>query len=397
MIRGKKILLGITGSIAAYKSVLLVRELVKLGAEVQVVCSPSALDFVTPITLSTLSKRPTLSKFITNPSTGEWANHVDLGKWADLMVIAPLSANSLSKLVTGQCDNLLMATYLSADCPVLVAPAMDLDMYDHWTTKNNLKSLESNGVEIIDAESGELASGLVGQGRMAEPEHIVSSIQEHFKNELSLEGITLLITAGPTYEQIDPVRFIGNYSSGKMGYAIANEAIERGARVILISGPTVIKAPEVDDLVEVKTADEMYDAVHNHYGETDAVIMTAAVSDYKPIAPYQKKQKKGNSDFNTIELTDTKDILKSLGEKKKHQKLIGFALETDNELENAHKKLKNKNLDLLVLNSLNDEGAGFGTDTNKVTFVRNSGNQSFELKSKVDVAKDILNAVEEML
>lgn len=396
MIRGKKILLGITGSIAAYKSIFLVRELIKAGAEVQVICAPSALEFVTPITLSTLSKRPMLSEFVTNSKTGEWANHVELGKWADLIVVAPLSANTLGKMVSGICDNLLLATYLSADCPILIAPAMDLDMYDHWTTKNNLNLLASKGVSIIESGTGELASGLIGQGRMAEPEEILKIVNEYFDIKSPLKGKRILVTAGPTYERIDPVRFIGNYSSGKMGYAIATEALSRGAEVTLISGPSNLKAPDVDDFISVESAEEMSDAVMLIYDNLDVVIMSAAVADYSPKVKFDSKQKKESASLNTIELIQTKDILKALGEAKKNQKLIGFALETDNELENGRRKLENKNLDLLVLNSLNDEGAGFGTDTNKVTFVTISEDKSFSLKSKNEVAKDILDELEKM-
>lgn len=397
MIRGKKILLGISGSIAAYKSIFLTRELVKLGAEVQIVCTPSALDFVTPITLSTLSKKPLLSEFVTNSKTGEWANHVELGKWADLMVIAPLSANTLSKMVSGNCDNLLLATYLSAACPVMVAPAMDLDMYAHWTTQDNLEKISAKGISIIESEVGELASGLIGKGRMAEPENITASINEFFDLNSPLKGKRILITAGPTYERIDPVRFIGNYSSGKMGYAIANQAQLRGADVTLVSGPTALEPPEVSVFLRVESAQEMFEAVMGNFKTVDAVIMSAAVADYRPAQQFSTKQKKANSSLSSIELSYTTDILKELGESKEEQILIGFALETDNELENGREKLNNKNLDLLVLNSLNDKGAGFGTDTNKVTFVTQSEERAFKLKSKIDVAKDILDVLEKML
>lgn len=397
MLRGKKILLGITGSIAAYKSILLVRELIKLGAEVQVICTPSALDFVTPITLSTLSNKPLLSDFVTDKKTGEWANHVDLGKWADLMVIAPLSANTLGKMVTGICDNLLMATYLSADCPVMVAPAMDLDMYKHITTSENINALLQRGVQIIEPGEGELASGLVGKGRMAEPEEIVQVIEQILVGNSPLKAKKIVITAGPTYERIDPVRFIGNYSTGKMGYAIAESALSRGADVTLISGPSRLQAPEGVKFVSVESANEMFNAVVAVYSDCDALIMSAAVADFKPKNTFESKQKKATNSLNTIELIDTIDILKYSGEKKIGQKLIGFALETDNELENARLKLQNKNLDMLVLNSLNDKGAGFGTDTNKVTFVFNNHEVMHELKSKREVANDIIDALEKMV
>jgi phosphopantothenoylcysteine decarboxylase/phosphopantothenate--cysteine ligase len=397
VLRGKKILLGITGSIAAYKSILLVRELIKLGAEVQVICTPSALDFVTPITLSTLSKKPLLSDFVTDKKTGEWANHVDLGKWADLMVIAPLSANTLGKMVTGICDNLLMATYLSADCPVMVAPAMDLDMYKHITTSENINALLQRGVQIIEPGEGELASGLVGKGRMAEPEEIAQIIEQNLLGSSPLIAKKIVITAGPTYERIDPVRFIGNYSTGKMGYAIAESALSRGADVTLISGPSRLQAPEGVKFVSVESANEMFNAVEAVYSDCDALIMSAAVADFKPKNTFESKQKKASSSLNTIELIDTVDILKYSGEKKVGQKLIGFALETDNELENARLKLQNKNLDMLVLNSLNDKGAGFGTDTNKVTFVFNNHEVMHELKSKREVANDIIDALEKMV
>ncbi|MEZ4722044.1 MAG: bifunctional phosphopantothenoylcysteine decarboxylase/phosphopantothenate--cysteine ligase CoaBC [Flavobacteriales bacterium] len=397
MLKGKKILLGITGSIAAYKSILLVRELVKLGAQVKVVCTTSALDFVTPLTLSTVSKNPVHSSFVSNPQTGEWVNHVALGKWADLMIIAPLSASSLSKLVSGQCDNLLLVTYLSATCPVMVAPAMDLDMYAHWTTQENLNKLKSKGVQVIEAEEGELASGLVGQGRMAEPEHIIKFVEQYFQGNGSLAGKRILVTAGPTYEMIDPVRFIGNFSSGKMGYAIANEAASRGARVVLISGPVHgVLASDGVDLVDVTSAEDMLNAVLKFAGQIDIFIMAAAVADYRPKIQFDQKQKKEGIGISKIELEETKDILKTIGTQKNGAKVIGFALETENEIENARRKLRNKNADMIVLNSLNDLGAGFGTETNKVTFVFDDMEVVHSLKSKAEVAKDILNAIENL-
>jgi phosphopantothenoylcysteine decarboxylase / phosphopantothenate---cysteine ligase len=395
VLKGKKILIGITGSIAAYKTVLLVRELAKSGAEVQVICTKSALDFITPLTLSTLSQNPVYSDFLIDSKSGEWTNHVRLGKWADLFVIAPLSANTLSKLVHGLCDNLLLATFLSADCPIMVAPAMDLDMYHHWTTQQNLSNLRKNGVKVIDVGDGELASGLVGKGRMAEPEDIYKAIGEYFDVQSKLSGRKILITAGPTYEKIDPVRFIGNYSSGKMGYSIAQEAFERGCSVTLISGPTALPRPgEGIDFISVESAEEMLSAVDSHYHVADVVIMSAAVADYRPKHVFQDKQKKESKGLNAIELEETTDILKSLGKQKNHQFLVGFALETNDELANGRRKLENKNLDMLVMNSLNDKGAGFGTDTNKVTFIFPEGNIEHSLKDKRAVAKDIFDAIE---
>lgn len=397
MLKGKKILLGITGSIAAYKSVFIVRELIKAGAEVRVICTKAAFDFVTPITLATLSKHPVISEFVTDRQAGTWANHVELAKWADLMLIAPLSANTLSKMVTGQCDNVLLATYLSATCPMVVAPAMDLDMFAHWTTTQNLEILRSKGVDVIDAESGELASGLHGKGRMAEPETIIEHIRSFFERFGKLNGKRILVTAGPTYEPIDPVRFIGNHSSGKMGVAIANEAAARGAQVTLIIGPTWMKASEEVQTKKVTTALEMFEAVKQHYEGCDAVIMAAAVADYRPKNVMGQKHKKEQGALDHVELEETDDILKYLGQHKSEQRLIGFALETENALQNARKKLENKNLDMLVMNTLQDEGAGFGTDTNKVTFVHPGKEVEHSLKDKSEVARDILDALEELL
>lgn len=397
MLHGKKILLGITGGIAAYKSVLLVRELKKCGAEVQVICTPAALDFVTPLTLSTVSGRPVYSDFVAKASTGEWTNHVALGKWADLMVIAPLSAGTLAKLVTGQCDNLLLATYLSATCPIIVAPAMDLDMYAHWTTTENLDKLRQKGVTVLDAETGELASGLVGQGRMAEPEHILARIEAHFDKHSPLKGKKILITAGPTYEKIDPVRFIGNFSSGKMGYALAREAVGQGAEVVLISGPvgSEMVAPGAT-IFPVTSAAEMYEATMSHREGVDIFIMAAAVADYRPKTMFGQKQKKAASGMGHIELEETQDIMAAIGADKRGAKLIGFALETENGIENAQRKLRNKNADMVVLNSPNDEGSGFATDTNKVTFVFANRTVQHALKPKTEVAKDILDAIEHL-
>jgi phosphopantothenoylcysteine decarboxylase / phosphopantothenate---cysteine ligase len=394
MLKNKKILLGISGSIAAYKSILLTRELKKLGADVKVILTDSALDFVTPTTLSTLSENPVYSSFFKNKENGEWVNHVHLGKWADLFIIAPLSANTLSKLISGNCDNLLIATYLSADCKVIVAPAMDLDMYSHFTTQQNLDTLRAKQIDVIDAGEGSLASGLVGKGRMAEPEEIIDAAAAYFSTKYKVSGKRVIVTAGPTYEAIDPVRFIGNHSSGKMGYRIADELANRGAIVTLVSGPSNQVSQAEVETVRVVSAKDMFDATVSRFDECDLVIMAAAVADYKLKNVATKKLKKESTDINAIELMPTVDILKHLGSNKKHQKLVGFALETDNELANATSKLIRKNLDMLVLNSLNDKGAGFGTDTNKVTFVFHESIKEFSLKKKEDVAVDIANEVE---
>ncbi len=394
MLKGKKILLGIAGSIAAYKIITLTRELVKNGADVRVVMTPSALSFVTPLTLATLSKNPVSSAYVSNETSGEWTNHVELGKWADLMVIAPLSANTLAKLVTGECDNLLLAVVLSLGCPLMVAPAMDLDMSDHITTVNNLNALQERGVKVLDFDEGELASGLIGKGRMKEPEIILQTIDDYFDLKSPLKGKKLVVTAGPTYEAIDPVRFIGNHSSGKMGFAIAQDAAERGAEVVLISGPTHLQTPDNVLRVNVTSALDMFNAVDEHFPQCDGLIMSAAVADYRPLKVADSKIKKESGGIDNIQLESTRDILAFCGETKKHQVLVGFALETDNELENAKKKLKNKNADMLVLNSLRDEGAGFGSDTNRVTFVFPDRVQKNELKMKLNVAKDILDELE---
>ena len=396
MFQDKKILLGITGSIAAYKSILLTRLLVKAGAEVKIVMTPSAKDFVTPLTLSTLSKNPVVTELFTDDS---WSNHVNLGRWADVMVIAPLSCNSLAKMVNGFCDNMLLATYLSATCPVVVAPAMDEDMWHHPTTKQNLDKLESFGNKVIPVEKGELASGLYGDGRMAEPETIVQFIDDHFFLNHDLQGRKALVTAGPTFEPIDPVRFIGNHSSGKMGIAICEELAKRGAEVHLVLGPSNIKVTHRGIKVhKVQTAEEMYDTAIALFPSTDISIMSAAVADYTPVTKSMEKIKKG-SETVTVELTKTKDILKTLGEKKYNgQILVGFALETTNEREYAISKLKTKNADIVVLNSLNDEGAGFGYDTNKVTIFEKNGRElSYERKPKQQVAKDIVDRIVNML
>ena len=391
MLKGKKILLGITGSIAAYKSAILVRLLTKAGAEVKVVMTPSSLQFIAPLTLSTLSKNEVLSALSENDS---WSNHVMLGRWADLMLIAPLTCNTLSKMASGACDNLLMAVYLSSTCPVVVAPAMDEDMWLHASTKFNIKKIVSFGDQVIPVENGSLASGLNGAGRMAEPENIITWLEEYFNKTTQLSGKNILITAGPTHEAIDPVRFIGNNASGKMGIAIAMECKKRGANVTLVCGPTSENISADINLIRVKTAAEMYETCHQLFSKTDIAIMSAAVADYTIVNPAENKIKKTSGNIN-IELEKTKDILKSLGEiKKKNQLLVGFALETENEKENAIAKLKSKNADFIVLNSLNDNGAGFGFDTNKITIFDRSENEfQFEIKSKQEVAADIINTI----
>lgn len=395
---GKKILLCISGGIAAYKINFLIRNLIKKGAEVQVLMTPSAENFVSKLTLSTLSKKTVYSDFYSQ--NGTWNNHVELALWADIMVIAPCTANTLAKMVHGICDNLVIATYLSAKCPVFIAPAMDLDMYQHPSTKQNLELAEDFGHQIIPAEVGELASGLSGQGRMAEPETIVENIENFFNNgnqAKSLAGKTVLITAGPTYEALDPVRFIGNHSSGKMGFSLAEEAAKRGAKVILISGPSSEKIDHQNiEIHRVTAAKEMFDEVFKYYENADIAIASAAVADYAPKEMAKEKIKK-SGDSLTIELVKNPDILKTMGEKKSKQFLVGFALETQNEEENAKGKLEKKNLDMIVLNSLRDEGAGFKGDTNKIKIFTKTDSQEFHLKSKVEVAKDILNFVESQI
>ncbi|MBO0354256.1 bifunctional phosphopantothenoylcysteine decarboxylase/phosphopantothenate--cysteine ligase CoaBC [Muricauda ruestringensis] len=391
MLSGKNILLGVSGGIAAYKTTFLVRLLIKAGAQVKVIMTQSASSFVSPLTLSTLSKNPVLMDFI-NEEDGSlsWNNHVELGLWADVMLIAPATANTLSKMANGTCDNLLLATYLSAKCPVYFAPAMDLDMYQHPSTKNSLDKLESFGNTLIPAESGELASGLHGEGRMAEPENIVAFIQEDLKKGLHLSGKKVLITAGPTQEAIDPVRFLGNRSTGTMGFELAKKAANLGANVILVSGPTHLNIEHYNiQLIRVTSAQEMYEACHEHYPDTHIAICAAAVADYRPKIIASEKVKKQEGDMK-IELERTPDILMSLGEAKQNQFLVGFALETQNELENAKGKLKRKHLDGIVLNSLKDDGAGFGGSTNKITFIdKNSEIKTFDLKTKPEVASDI--------
>ncbi|MEE6126452.1 bifunctional phosphopantothenoylcysteine decarboxylase/phosphopantothenate--cysteine ligase CoaBC [Chryseobacterium arthrosphaerae] len=397
-VSGKKILIAVSGGIAAYKIHFLIRDFVKKGAEVQVIMTPDSEHFVTKLSLSTLSKKPVYSDFYGD--NGTWNSHVELALWADVMIIAPCTANTLSKMVHGACDNLVIATYMSAKCPVFIAPAMDLDMYVHPSTKKNLELAESFGHTVIPAESGELASGLTGQGRMTEPATIFATVERFFAERVqtrSLEGKTILITAGPTYEAIDPVRFIGNHSSGKMGFSLAEEASKRGAKVILISGPSVqtLNDPNVE-LHKVTSAKEMLAKVFEFYDRIDIGIASAAVADYAPKEVAKEKIKK-NDDNLTIELVKNPDILKTMGEKKTHQFLVGFALETQNEEENAKGKLEKKNLDMIVLNSLRDEGAGFKNDTNKIKIFTKTEKKEFDLKSKDDVARDILNFVESQL
>lgn len=395
ILRGKKVVLGVTAGIAAYKTASLVRLFIKAGAEIKVVMTPAAKEFITPLTLSTLSKNPVHSSFTNEEDENAvWTNHVELGLWADFMIIAPATANTMSKMATGNSDNLLLATYLSAKCPVYFAPAMDLDMYKHQSTKNSFEKLTSFGNIMIPATSGELASGLVGEGRMAEPEDIVSFIEKDILGKLPLKGKKVLITAGPTYEAIDPVRFIGNHSSGKMGYELARAAANLGAEVTLIAGPNNQNIQHsLVNVVDVISAEDMYNAAHKGFPDTDIAILSAAVADYKPKDVASQKIKKKDSSL-TIELIKTQDILASLGVVKKDQFLVGFALETNNELENAKGKLTKKNLDMIVLNSLNDKGAGFGKPTNKVTIIDKKMNTlAFGLKSKAEVANDIFSEI----
>ena len=394
MLKGKNIILGVTGSIAAYKAAFFVRLLVKEGATVKVIMTDASKDFIAPLTLSTVSKNPVLSKFV-NELSGEWNNHVNLGLWADAMIIAPASANTIGKMANGICDNLLLATYLSARCPTFIAPAMDLDMYQHPSMIANLAKLSSFGNFLIEAEHGELASGLVGKGRLAEPEHLLNSLSNFFGKSSQLSKKKILITAGPTYEAIDPVRFIGNHSTGKMGFAIAEEAANQGAEVTLVSGPSQVSTshPKIS-LIRVNSGKEMYEACKEVVGQSDITILAAAVADYAPKTIATEKIKK-QSDEMYLELVKTIDIAQELGAiKTKNQISVGFALETNAELENAQKKIVKKNFDLIILNSLNDQGAGFGYDTNKISIIDNKNNiEHFELKSKKEVAKDIINAI----
>lgn len=395
VLSGKNILLGITAGIAAYKSANLVRLFIKAGANVKVVMTPASKDFITPLTLSTLSKNPVLSSFTNEEDENAvWNNHVELGLWADFFIIAPATANTLSKMANGICDNLLMATYLSAKCPVYFAPAMDLDMYKHESTIRSFKILKTFGNIVIPATSGELASGLFGEGRMEEPEDIVTFIESDILRKLPLKDKKILITAGPTHEAIDPVRFIGNHSSGKMGFEIAKAAANLGAEVILVSGPTneTVSHNRIK-IIKVVSSSEMYESANAYFKEVDIAVLAAAVADYKPKFVSDTKIKKQDSPL-TIELEKTKDILASFGAIKTNQFLVGFALETDNELEHAKSKLKTKNLNLIILNSLKDEGAGFGGSTNKVTFINDKDEViHHDLKSKAEVARDILNQI----
>ena len=396
MLNGKHIILGITGSIAAYKAAMLCRLLVKEGAEVRVIMTPLAKQFITPLTMATLSKHPILVEFF-NPENGEWNSHVSLGEWADLMLIAPATANTLAKMTTGIADNLLMTTYLSARAKVAVAPAMDLDMYAHITTQQNLRTLAERGVAIIEPESGELASGLVGKGRMAEPEEIVEQVKLLLsdKKKATLAGKRYIVTAGATIEAIDPVRFITNHSSGKMGYAIAGELASRGAEVTLITGRTALPTPKGVKRVDVLSAEDMYNAAVEAWQDADGGVMCAAVADYTPVVVADHKLKKSDDDMR-IELKRTKDIAKELGASKGGRILVGFALETDNEEANAESKLQRKNFDFVVLNSLRDAGAGFRGDTNKVTLIDRSGREEHPLMSKQEVASVIVNKIEKI-
>ncbi|WP_231427473.1 bifunctional phosphopantothenoylcysteine decarboxylase/phosphopantothenate--cysteine ligase CoaBC [Pedobacter sp. Leaf250] len=393
MLKNKNIILGVCGSIAAYKSAFLVRLLVKAGANVKVILTPDGANFITPLTLATLSKNPVYTQYF-EEETGVWSNHVELGLWADLIIIAPISANTLAKLATGICDNLLTAIYLSAKCPVYVAPAMDLDMWKHESTQNNIEKISSYGNTVISPGSGELASGLYGEGRMAEPEDIITFLEQILKESLPLYGKNVMVTAGPTYEAIDPVRFIGNHSSGKMGFALANELAKLGANITLITGPTALKASTELKRIDVVSADEMLNACSSIFPEIDITVMCAAVADYRPKVVATEKIKKNDNEL-LLELEKTVDILASLGrEKKANQILVGFALETNDEENYAKGKLEKKNLDLVILNSLNDKGAGFKSDTNKITIFNKALERTvFEMKSKTEVAKDICAAI----
>ena len=394
MLKGKHIILGVTGSIAAYKAATLTRLLVKEGASVKVVMTPLAKEFITPLTMATLSKSPIMVDFY-NPENGDWNSHVDLGLWADLYLIAPASANTIGKMAGGIADNLLLTTYLSAKCPVMVAPAMDLDMYKHPATQRNLKVLQSLGNIIIEPESGELASGLIGKGRMEEPERIVAFITDYFARQADFKGKKVVVTAGPTYEKIDPVRFIGNYSSGKMGLAIAEELAGRGAEVVLVCGPVNLKTshPAIRR-VDVESAAQMYEVTSKEFVNSDVAVLSAAVADFTPKEKADHKIKRGKDDL-LLELLPTKDIAAELGRiKTVSQLLVGFALETNDEEMNALSKMQRKNLDMIVLNSLNDKGAGFSVDTNKVTILDKAGDKTvYELKTKVEVAKDIVDQI----
>ncbi len=395
MLKNKKILLGVTGGIAAYKAAILTRLLIKQGAEVRIIITEDAKQFITPLTLATLSKNPVHSSLIANPAAGEWTNHVDLGLWADMMLIAPATANTIAKMAAGICDNLLLATYLSARCKTYIAPAMDVDMYQHQATQSNIHQLREYGNIVLPVGEGELASGLSGKGRMLEPEEILSFLIQHATSTQKLKGKKVLVTAGPTYESIDPVRFIGNHSSGKMGFAIAEEMARHGAQVTLVAGPTDLTLHhEHIKRVDVTSAEEMHEKTIKLFEKTDIAVMSAAVADYTPEKVSITKIKKSGNELH-LKLKKTKDILAELGQHKtRKQILVGFALETDHELENATKKLKAKNLDFIVLNSLKQKGAGFGHDTNKITIINKSGKaEDFKLKSKSEVAHDIVSKI----
>lgn len=395
-LKGKRIVLGITGSIAAYKACVLIRELIKAGAEVQAVMTPSAKEFITPLTISTLTHKPVISEFF-DRRDGSWHSHVDIGLWADAMIIAPATASSIAKMANGVADNMLITTYLSMRAPVFVAPAMDVDMFSHTATQKNIKTLRSYGNIIIEPETGELASGLEGKGRMEEPAVIAKSLEAYFKSQNQLKGKRVLITAGPTYEKIDPVRFIGNYSSGKMGYALAEECAERGAEVELVSGPVSINLNRANiHITKVESAAQMYAAAVNAFPKTDIAILCAAVADFTPRETKDVKIKREKGDM-AIQLVPTKDIAAELGRmKKKSQFMVGFALETNDETNNAINKLKAKKLDFIVLNSLNDKGAGFSVDTNKITIISDTSKYEYSLKPKREVAKDIIDKICEL-
>ena len=393
MLKGKNVLLAVTGSIAAYKSTYLVRELIRKGSNVKVIQTESSLQFVTPIALSTLSKNPVTKDFIKNEETGEWNNHVALGEWADMMLIAPATAHTISNLVTGKADSFFLATFLSCSAPVFVAPAMDLDMFKNESTQDNLNTLTKRGIHVIEPDEGELASGLEGKGRMKEPEDIVVFLNEYLLSKATLRGKKILVSAGPTYELIDPVRFIGNHSSGKMGFAIAEEAALRGASVTLVTGPVHLTTPDQVSRKDVVSAEEMKNTILHYFDDSDVLIMAAAVADYKPKVVSDEKIKKKDAELS-LELVKTDDILKEIVKNKKQQFVVGFALETNNEQENAKQKLVQKNLDAIVLNCLNDSGAGFGHDTNKVTIITTTEEKTYPLKSKKEVAVDILNFIE---
>lgn len=395
-LKGKRIVLGITGSIAAYKACVLIRELIKAGAEVQAVMTPSAKEFITPLTISTLTHKPVISEFF-DRRDGSWHSHVDIGLWADAMIIAPATASSIAKMANGVADNMLITTYLSMRAPVFVAPAMDVDMFSHTATQKNIKTLRSYGNIIIEPETGELASGLEGKGRMEEPAVIAKSLEAYFKSQNQLKGTRVLITAGPTYEKIDPVRFIGNYSSGKMGYALAEECAERGAEVELVSGPVSINLNRANiHITKVESAAQMYAAAVNAFPKTDIAILCAAVADFTPRETKDVKIKREKGDM-AIQLVPTKDIAAELGRmKKESQFMVGFALETNDETNNAINKLKAKKLDFIVLNSLNDKGAGFSVDTNKITIISDTSKYEYPLKPKREVAKDIIDKICEL-